>query len=350
MNEHTTSPKRVSLPSIDQLVTDITPTSDILDRFRSQGTSLKGSNGINATSSKTDGKLSPKFASSQQHRLPMQTDGLPMPSFTDVRQNTTYHSEYAKLFDSEPRKSLRPPEIRGHEHAQPGLDNDRNKSRKLSNTSHMRSPSLPPGHSAMPSPNRCAHYELPQPLEPQYGNKSAFYPMHNGSPMPTGGFVPNPMDQYHFPQNGTTPVNGLSRRDSQSPTSRYQSASNGNQAYTLAYSAPPMTNSQHEPPHHHQHQTDNFGRNHNHSRPQTHDQKLHQSSEEPQDPPVRRRPNLPKGVTKVLRQWLNNHVDNPYPTEDEKHRLMEKTGLTMVQVSNWFINARRRVLNNDQRK
>lgn len=56
----------------------------------------------------------------------------------------------------------------------------------------------------------------------------------------------------------------------------------------------------------------------------------------------RRRGNLPKDVTNILRSWLSSHLGNPYPTEEDKHRLVEQTGLSLIQVSNWFINARRR--------
>ncbi|KAK9451679.1 homeobox KN domain-containing protein [Limtongia smithiae] len=58
----------------------------------------------------------------------------------------------------------------------------------------------------------------------------------------------------------------------------------------------------------------------------------------------KRRGNLPKHVTDILRSWLNGHVHHPYPTEEEKGMLMRRTGLTMNQISNWFINARRRRL------
>lgn len=58
----------------------------------------------------------------------------------------------------------------------------------------------------------------------------------------------------------------------------------------------------------------------------------------------RRRGNLPKTVTIVLRDWLVQHKKHPYPTEDEKLALAKQTKLTMNQISNWFINARRRIL------
>ncbi|KAI5787028.1 homeobox KN domain-containing protein, partial [Peziza echinospora] len=59
----------------------------------------------------------------------------------------------------------------------------------------------------------------------------------------------------------------------------------------------------------------------------------------------RRRGNLPKPVTDMLRAWLSSHVAHPYPTEEEKIQLCDATNLTMNQISNWFINARRRRLN-----
>lgn len=66
------------------------------------------------------------------------------------------------------------------------------------------------------------------------------------------------------------------------------------------------------------------------------------SSVENQAP--RRRGKLPSAVTGILRTWLMSHTAHPYPTEEEKKNLCEQTNLTMNQVSNWFINARRRIL------
>jgi hypothetical protein len=56
----------------------------------------------------------------------------------------------------------------------------------------------------------------------------------------------------------------------------------------------------------------------------------------------KRRGNLPRQVTEVLRVWLNSNLQHPYPTDEEKAQLMKQTGLTLNQISNWFINARRR--------
>ena len=45
----------------------------------------------------------------------------------------------------------------------------------------------------------------------------------------------------------------------------------------------------------------------------------------------------------VLREWLFQHFDRPYPTDQDKHLLSSITGLSRTQVSNWFINARVRI-------
>ncbi|CAO1614025.1 unnamed protein product [Jaminaea pallidilutea] len=59
---------------------------------------------------------------------------------------------------------------------------------------------------------------------------------------------------------------------------------------------------------------------------------------------TRRRGKLPKDVTQLLKNWLMDHAAHPYPSESEKRRLCQATGLSISQVSNWFINARRRIL------
>ncbi|BHF63247.1 Homeobox protein pknox2 [Sparganum proliferum] len=53
---------------------------------------------------------------------------------------------------------------------------------------------------------------------------------------------------------------------------------------------------------------------------------------------------LPKRATQVMKQWLFQHLVHPYPTENEKMEIAQQTSLTLLQVNNWFINARRRIL------
>lgn len=51
-----------------------------------------------------------------------------------------------------------------------------------------------------------------------------------------------------------------------------------------------------------------------------------------------------KRATKLLKDWLAAHVTHPYPNEHEKQKLSEATGMSIRQISYWFVNARRRQL------
>ncbi|KAM0688120.1 homeodomain superfamily [Conglomerata obtusa] len=57
-----------------------------------------------------------------------------------------------------------------------------------------------------------------------------------------------------------------------------------------------------------------------------------------------KRTNYPKTISKILKNWLRNNLNSPYPSETEKVELSELTGLDQTQINNWFINARRRIL------
>ncbi|XP_076913639.1 homeobox protein knotted-1-like 7 [Bidens hawaiensis] len=56
----------------------------------------------------------------------------------------------------------------------------------------------------------------------------------------------------------------------------------------------------------------------------------------------RRAGKLPGDTTSVLKDWWQQHPKWPYPTEDDKAKLVEETGLQLKQINNWFINQRKR--------
>ncbi|CAI9775749.1 unnamed protein product [Fraxinus pennsylvanica] len=56
----------------------------------------------------------------------------------------------------------------------------------------------------------------------------------------------------------------------------------------------------------------------------------------------RRAGKLPGDTTTVLKDWWQQHSKWPYPTEDDKAKLVEQTGLQLKQINNWFINQRKR--------
>ncbi|KAJ3689654.1 hypothetical protein LUZ61_018818 [Rhynchospora tenuis] len=61
----------------------------------------------------------------------------------------------------------------------------------------------------------------------------------------------------------------------------------------------------------------------------------------------RRAGKLPGDTTSILKQWWQQHSKWPYPTEDDKAKLVEETGLQLKQINNWFINQRKRNWHNN---
>ncbi|KAJ3335923.1 hypothetical protein HDU93_004070 [Gonapodya sp. JEL0774] len=57
-----------------------------------------------------------------------------------------------------------------------------------------------------------------------------------------------------------------------------------------------------------------------------------------------RRPNFSKDQKAIMMSWLHTNKDHPFPTESEKLKFCDSTGLSLRQINDWFINARRRYL------
>ncbi|KAJ3210224.1 hypothetical protein HDU67_005460 [Dinochytrium kinnereticum] len=58
--------------------------------------------------------------------------------------------------------------------------------------------------------------------------------------------------------------------------------------------------------------------------------------------PGKHRPNFPQEVVNELTEWFMKNMGNPYPAQNVKEAFAGRTSLSLKQVNDWFINARRR--------
>ena len=58
----------------------------------------------------------------------------------------------------------------------------------------------------------------------------------------------------------------------------------------------------------------------------------------------RKSSSLPAETVEYLKAWMMSpeHVAHPYPTEQEKAQIMAETGIELKQLTNWFVNNRKR--------
>jgi len=58
----------------------------------------------------------------------------------------------------------------------------------------------------------------------------------------------------------------------------------------------------------------------------------------------RKSTSLPAETVDYLKAWMMSpeHIAHPYPTEQEKAQIMEDTGIELKQLTNWFVNNRKR--------
>jgi hypothetical protein len=56
--------------------------------------------------------------------------------------------------------------------------------------------------------------------------------------------------------------------------------------------------------------------------------------------PKKKRRQLSKQATEILNNWFYEHINDPYPTDEEKNILASKCLLSINQINNWFGNKR----------
>eukprot|EP01135_Chromosphaera_perkinsii_P009686 Nk52_evm12s1837 gene=Nk52_evmTU12s1837 len=56
------------------------------------------------------------------------------------------------------------------------------------------------------------------------------------------------------------------------------------------------------------------------------------------------RSSLNSKITQYLKNWTNDHLDNPYPGKEEKEILCARSGLSKRQLDHWFANCRGKLL------
>ncbi len=61
-------------------------------------------------------------------------------------------------------------------------------------------------------------------------------------------------------------------------------------------------------------------------------------------PKPRKSTSLPAETVEYLKAWMMSpeHISHPYPTEQEKAKIMADTGIELKQLTNWFVNNRKR--------
>lgn len=57
---------------------------------------------------------------------------------------------------------------------------------------------------------------------------------------------------------------------------------------------------------------------------------------------ARRKRSTFTGDTNILKTWFLANINKPYPTSEEKIELAGECGMTMQQISRWFVNSRQR--------
>ena len=69
--------------------------------------------------------------------------------------------------------------------------------------------------------------------------------------------------------------------------------------------------------------------------------KNNDEEEQEEEDGLKARQKFPSESTSALKKWLLENIDNPYLKHADKVELTKESGLTKLQIQNWFINIRK---------
>ena len=69
--------------------------------------------------------------------------------------------------------------------------------------------------------------------------------------------------------------------------------------------------------------------------------KINDEEEQEEEEGLKARQKFPSESTSALKKWLLENIENPYLKHADKIKLTRESGLTKLQIQNWFINIRK---------
>lgn len=173
----------------------------------------------------------------------------------------------------------------------------------------------------------------PAPVSPYASSASSSQDSRRGYSNGDSHSLPPPPIPYQNSMNGhppsVSPHRDLRDRDSGyiGPSYRTGGPPSTYQPSRSAYPTPPYGYPPHPP-----HTNGNYAVHHQYQNGYNHGSVQFESDDSNGQAPRRRRGNLPRDTTDILKQWCSEHLGHPYPTEEEKQMLCRRTGLQMTQV------------------
>jgi hypothetical protein len=176
---------------------------------------------------------------------------------------------------------------------------------------------------AAPVPNHHHRQSLPFPPPPP-PNPAPVHARHQSSPVPQGHAYQQQRTMITAPPYASRPLQHTATYYPdvhQASHSHHPYDRASRDQYYAQVSYPPAPLQYHQDPYQHQHQP--YSNNFTFQSTLGVDQNSFNR---------KRRGNLPKEATGILKAWFSAHRESPYPPEDEKLSLCQQTGLTLNQV------------------